>query len=47
LVSNFAPTRAAVAPRVVAHAAQVPLRTEDFARYLRCLPSMRLKRFKS
>jgi hypothetical protein len=33
--------------RVVGYAAQVPLSTQDFARNLRCLPSMRRKRFKS
>jgi hypothetical protein len=47
LVWNFAATGAALARRVVSHAAQVPLRTQDFARTLGWLPAMRLKRFKS
>jgi hypothetical protein len=46
LVWNFASTGSALARRVVADAAQVPVRTQDFARYLRSLPAMRLKRFK-
>jgi hypothetical protein len=47
LVWNFASTGAALARRGVADAAQVPLRTQDFARTLGWLPAMRLKRFKS
>jgi hypothetical protein len=47
LVWNFASTGAALARRVVSDTAQVPARTQDFARTLGWLPSMRLKRFKS
>jgi hypothetical protein len=46
LVWNFASTAAALARRVVSDAAQVPVRTDDFARHLRSLLAMRLKRFK-
>jgi hypothetical protein len=42
-----ASTAAALARRVGADAAQVPLRTQDFARHVNRMPSIRLKRFKS
>jgi hypothetical protein len=46
LVWNFASTAAALARRVVADAAQVPVRTQDFARDAAACLAMRLKRFK-